>query len=101
METPLALPTIAWIAFAICWLDPVNAIGHFDPVGTHPDYQRKGLGRAVLYEGMRRMKARGMRTASVCVDGDNPAGIGVYAAAGFIAKHKIFTYKKALENSSL
>lgn len=81
-------------AFAICWLDPVNAIGHFEPVGTHPDYQRKGLGRAVLYEGMRRMKARGMRTASVCVDGSNPAGVGVYAAAGFQAVHKVLTYRK-------
>ncbi|HNB52394.1 MAG TPA: GNAT family N-acetyltransferase [Anaerolineales bacterium] len=85
-------------AFAICWLDPVNGIGHFEPVGTHPDYQRKGLGRAVLYEGMRRMKARGMRKASVCVDGDNPAGVGVYAAAGFTPECKILTYKKALEN---
>lgn len=81
-------------AFAICWLDPVNAIGHFEPVGTHPDYQRKGLGRAVLYEGMRRMKARGMRRASVCVDGDNPAGVGVYAAAGFQAVHQLLTYRK-------
>lgn len=81
-------------AFAICWLDPVNGAGHFEPVGTHPDYQRKGLGRAILYEGMRRMKARGMRTASVCVDGDNSAGVGVYAAAGFEAVHKLLTYRK-------
>jgi ribosomal protein S18 acetylase RimI-like enzyme len=81
-------------AFTICWLDPVNGIGHFEPVGTHPDYQRKGLGRAVLYEGMRRMKARGMQTASVCVEGDNPAGVGVYAAAGFEVGQKILTYRK-------
>ena len=84
-------------AFAICWLDPVNQIGHFEPVGTHPDYQRKGLGRAVLYEGMRRMRARGMRSASVCVDGDNPAGIGVYAAAGFQVVHRLWTYKKKVD----
>ncbi len=84
-------------AFAICWLDPVNKIGHFEPVGTHPDFQRKGLGRAVLYEGMRRMKARGMRTASVCVEGDNPAGVGVYAATGFEAVHKLWTYRQEVE----
>ena len=83
-------------AFAICWLDPVNQIGLFEPVGTHPDYQRQGLGRAVLYEGMKRMHTRGMRMASVCVEGDNPAGIGVYAAAGFQVVHKLLTYKKKL-----
>lgn len=84
-------------AFAICWLDPVNRIGHFEPVGTHPDFQRKGLGRAVLYEGVRRMQARGMAYASVCVEGNNPAGIGLYAAAGFRAVHKLLTYTKKVD----
>jgi mycothiol synthase len=37
-------------AFCIVWPDSVNQVGLFEPVGTHPDYQRKGLGRAVMLE---------------------------------------------------
>ena len=31
-------------AFCIVWMDAVNRVGLFEPVGTHPDFQRKGLG---------------------------------------------------------
>ena len=48
-------------AFCIVWMDSVNQVGLFEPVGTHPDYQRKGLGKAVMQEGLRRMQAGGMK----------------------------------------
>ncbi len=44
-------------AFALCWRDQVNQVGLFEPVGTHPDFRRLGLARAVMLEGMRRMQA--------------------------------------------
>ena len=47
-------------AFCIVWMDPVNQVGLFEPVGTHPDFQRKGLGRAVMLEGLRRLQEGGM-----------------------------------------
>ncbi len=50
------------------WFDTVNAVGLFEPVATHPDFQGKGLGKAVMAEGMRRMKAAGMRRAVVGFD---------------------------------
>jgi mycothiol synthase len=81
-------------AFCICWLDGVNRVGLFEPVGTGPEWRRKGLGRAVLAEGLRRMQARGMWSAVVCVDYDNPAAQRLYAALGFQAVHKILTFTK-------
>ena len=42
------------------WFDPVNAVGLFEPVATHPDFQGKGLGKAVMAEGLRCMKVAGM-----------------------------------------
>ena len=89
-------PGGTFAAFCLCWLDPVNQVGHFEPVGTHPDFRRQGLGAAVLNAGLRQMRARGMKTASVCVESDNPAAQRLYEAVGFRAIHRICTYTKAV-----
>jgi mycothiol synthase len=67
------------------WFDPVNAVGLFEPVGTHPDFQGKGLGKAVMAEGMRRMKAAGMQRAVVGFDPNNAAALALYTSMGFRA----------------
>lgn len=81
-------------SFCVIWLDPANKVGLFEPVGTHPDFQRKGLGRAVMCEGLRRMKAAGMTTAIVCAECDNPAAIGLYESLGFRIVNKLLSYEK-------
>jgi len=83
-------------AFCICWLDQVNRIGLFEPVGTHPDFRQLGLGKAVLLEGLRRMRARGMTAVMVCVEHGNPAAQRLYAAVGFRAVHKLCTFVRSV-----
>ncbi len=65
------------------WLDPISRVGLFEPVGTHPDFQKMGLGKAVLNEGLRRMHAAGMTTAIVSTPRDNAAAIALYQSVGF------------------
>jgi GNAT superfamily N-acetyltransferase len=65
------------------WLDPVNRVGLFEPVGTHPAFQRMGLGKAVMREGLRRMRAAGMTRAIVGTGADNAAAIALYRSIGF------------------
>jgi mycothiol synthase len=67
------------------WFDSVNGVGLFEPVGTHPDFQRRGLGKAVMAEGMRRMKAAGMHRAAVGFDPNNAAARALYTSMGFRA----------------
>ncbi len=67
------------------WLDAVNGVGLFEPVATHPDFQGKGLGKAVMAEGLRRMKAAGMRRAVVGFDPNNVAALALYTSLGFRA----------------
>jgi mycothiol synthase len=46
-------------AFTTIWYDVVTQSGFFEPVGTMPEHQRSGLGRALLCEGKRRLKRLG------------------------------------------
>jgi ribosomal protein S18 acetylase RimI-like enzyme len=84
-------------SFCICWLDPINQVGLFEPVGSHPDFQRLGLGKAVMIEGLRRMQAKGMRAAIVGAESDNPAAQELYRSIGFQVVNKMWTYRKKLE----
>ncbi len=83
-------------AFCIVWPDALSRVGLFEPVGTHPEFQRKGLGRAVVYEGLRRLRATGMQTAIVCAVSDNPAAYHLYESAGFRSIQKISALVKEL-----
>jgi mycothiol synthase len=75
-------PTGAFAAFALVWHDRVNGTGTFEPVGVDPDHQRKGLGRAVMFEGMRRLQALGAKIAYVTTDTAEGAN-GLYQSVGF------------------
>ncbi len=83
-------------AFALFWLDRANRVGYFEPVGVHPVYRGRGLGKALLAEGLRRLAAQGMTCAGVCAESDNPAAQALYRATGFAPVRSICTYARAL-----
>ncbi len=70
-------------AECIVWLDAANNIGIFEPVRTHPDFYRRGLGKALLSEGLKLMCERGATLAKVAHDRDNPAAERLYTSLGF------------------
>ena len=41
-------------AFCTVWFDDITRTAVFEPVGTHPNHQKRGLGKAVMSEGLRR-----------------------------------------------
>ena len=74
-------PGGAIAAFATVWFDPVTRTGAFEPVGTVPEHQRRGLGKAVIAEGLRRMGDLGARAVHVG-SYEEPAHT-LYASMGF------------------
>ena len=70
-------------SYCICWLDAGSKTGLFEPVGTHPAHRGKKLGRAVMLEGLWRLRALGARSALVTSLHDNEAASGLYESVGF------------------
>jgi mycothiol synthase len=73
----------SFAAFTIIWFDETNKIGLFEPVGTHPDHQRRGLGRTIMAEGLQRLTALGATRALVTSGVNNDASNALYTRAGF------------------
>lgn len=69
----------------IMWLDEANRTAEFEPVGTHPDYRRLGLARAMLLHGMHLARAAGATHMTVACLGapGHPQARGLYYGLGF------------------
>jgi len=52
-------------AFCTIWYDDATRTGYFEPVGTVPEHQRRGLGKAIMFEGLRRLERMGATLATV------------------------------------
>jgi ribosomal protein S18 acetylase RimI-like enzyme len=55
----VAAPDGTYAACCIIWYDEVNQAGHLEPLGTHPAYRQRGLGRELLLEGLHRLRDLG------------------------------------------
>jgi mycothiol synthase len=89
-------PDGTFVSYCICWLDPVNKIGEFEPVGTRLAFRGKGVGKAVMLEGLRRLQAHGMQTAIVISVGNNEPAWRLYESVGFQTYNRLFDYSKRL-----
>lgn len=63
-------------AFCTIWFDDVTRSAYFEPVATVPAHQRRGLGKAVMTEGLSRLQRMGATMAFV--GGLTPAANALY-----------------------
>ena len=96
LDIVVVAPDGSFAAFAMTWVDAELKMGEFEPVGTRTSEQRKGLGRAALLEGLRRLQARGMTHASVCCDAKKVGNVLFYQQAGFSERHRLDCWTKPL-----
>jgi ribosomal protein S18 acetylase RimI-like enzyme len=68
-------------AFCTVWVDDVTHTAVFEPVGTHPNHQKRGLGKAVMSEGLRRAQKLGATLATV--SSYSEAAHALYQSMGF------------------
>ncbi len=77
------------VSFVGLWLDPVSRLGVLEPVGTVPEYRKRGLARLLIAEGERRLERLGAERLFVGSDQE------FYKAVGFrvIARQDVWEYR--------
>nr|MBA3414337.1 GNAT family N-acetyltransferase [Chloroflexia bacterium] len=81
-------------AYCLCWLDPGNRVGLFEPVRTEDAYHRRGIGRALMVEGIRRLIAAGAVLIKVSRDRFSDAAKGLYEGVGFVEAFATLGYAR-------
>lgn len=69
-------PSGAIASFCTIWFDDVTRTAYFEPVATVPEYRKLGLGKALLTEGLLRLKRLGALIAFV--GGSSPRANALY-----------------------
>lgn len=86
------------VANLICWRDEKSRIGSLEPVGTHARYRKRGLARAAILEGLRRLKQRGMTWGRVSTAHFNRPAIATYVSSGFVLIDRASWWSKTLNS---
>lgn len=87
------------VAFCIGWLSEVQGqrLGHIEPLGVAPAYQKMGLGRAILCENLRRMADVGAESVFIDAESDNPSSQRLYESLGFRDAARVIKYFRRFE----
>jgi len=83
-------PDASFVSFSGTWMDSAIPVCYVEPVATDPDYRRRGLGTAVVLEGIRRCATEG---ATVAYVGSNQE---FYKSMGFIEDRSQSLWRKVL-----
>jgi len=68
LKIAVEAPNGNFVAFCGMFYEPINQIAYVEPVATDPNYRRMGLGKAAVFEGLRRCGALGADVAYVGSD---------------------------------
>lgn len=81
-------------AFCSVWLDHENNIAEFEPVGTVPQLQKRGLGAALLAHACNRLRKMNCTYVKVESWSESLGANKLYSACGLIEKDRIYSWKK-------
>jgi mycothiol synthase len=83
-------------AQSLVWLYPGNQSAEIDPVGTHPEYRKRGLSRAMVLESFKRMRDIGLQCAYIASETQDPIVSHLYSSLQPIELYQGYHWSKLL-----
>jgi GNAT superfamily N-acetyltransferase len=75
--------------------------GWLRSVFVRRQWRRRGLGKAIVLRSLQVFRDRGMTSAGLGVDADNPMGaMGLYTGTGFVTEVRSSAYRKPMETAA-
>lgn len=81
-------------AFCVAWLDKKNKVAEIDPVGTHPDYRKRGFAKVLLIECFVRLHKNGIAKAHI--QGFSEPAQKLYDSLMPVEKYELLKYRLEL-----
>jgi predicted N-acetyltransferase YhbS len=81
-------------AYILFWMDTVTGVGLVEPVRTEAEFQRRGLARYLLTEGIGRLRALGAQRIRLWYGLGNEAAANLYHGAGFVDQIHALVYRR-------
>jgi ribosomal protein S18 acetylase RimI-like enzyme len=82
-------------AACLAWYDDTIGWGLLEPVGTRPEFQRRGLGAAVCLDALHHLRSAGAHSVQVGCETDS-AGCATYHSIGFTTVRRVFIFRRTL-----
>lgn len=83
LDMMVVTPSGGLACYALGWYDPRSRTGLMEPVGTHEEFRRQGLGRRIIQEMTRRLAVLGAQKVTIGSYETNQASTGLYQSAGY------------------
>jgi ribosomal protein S18 acetylase RimI-like enzyme len=92
------------VAYCFCSINRLEntltgrAVGCTDPIAVHPDFQRRGLARALLCSGLGLLRARNMQEAQLSTSAENLAMQKTARSVGFLEACRKVWFRRAVSS---
>jgi ribosomal protein S18 acetylase RimI-like enzyme len=81
-------------AFCSVWLDRENNLAEFEPVGTVPQFQKQGLGAALIAHACNQLREMNCSQVQVESWSESLGANKLYSACGLIEQDRLYSWKK-------
>ena len=82
LDLVAAVPNGQLAGFCVGWAAPTRRLAQIEPLGIDPEFQGRGLGRALLLEMLGRFQAHGVEYAQVETESSRSPALHAYQAVG-------------------
>lgn len=95
LDLAIRAPDGSIVGYALFWFDPVTRVGLLEPMRVEDAWQRRGLARSLLTNGLDRLARKG--ATRLKVGWASPPGRALYLGAGFRQSMSDTSYRRSPE----